>query len=41
MITAWHEGGHALTSILTKGSTPLHKVTIMPRGSALGFVIIK
>ena len=40
LITAYHEGGHALTSLLTKGSTPLHKVTILPRGDALGFVII-
>ena len=37
-ITAYHESGHALTSLLTKGSAPLHKVTILPRGSALGFV---
>jgi len=40
LVTAYHEGGHALTSILTKGSTPLHKVTILPRGDALGFVMI-
>lgn len=38
LIAAFHEGGKALTSILTKGSTPLHKVTILPRGGALGFV---
>jgi ATP-dependent metalloprotease len=39
LITAYHEVGHALTSLLTKGSTPLHKVTILPRGGAMGFVI--
>lgn len=38
LTTAYHEGGHALTSLLTKGATPLHKVTILPRGGALGFV---
>ena len=31
-------GGHALTSLLTEGAIPLHKVTILPRGGALGFV---
>ena len=36
--TAYHEGGHALTSLLTEGAVPLHKVTILPRGGALGFV---
>ena len=38
LLTAYHEGGHALTSLLTDGATPLHKVTILPRGGALGFV---
>lgn len=36
-LTAYHEGGHALTALLTEGSTPIHKVTILPRGGALGF----
>ena len=34
--TAWHEAGHALLQILIPGADPLHKVTIIPRGRALG-----
>ncbi len=35
-ITAYHEAGHALVSLLVPESEPLHKITIIPRGRALG-----
>ncbi len=37
--TAWHEAGHALVNVLLKHTHPLHKVTIIPRGSALGMMM--
>jgi cell division protease FtsH len=38
-VTAYHESGHALVSFLREGSDPIHKVTIIPRGMALGVTI--
>jgi cell division protease FtsH len=34
--TAWHEAGHALVNVMLQHTHPLHKVTIIPRGQALG-----
>lgn len=38
-LTAYHEGGHALVTVLTPASDPIHKATIIPRGRALGMVM--
>jgi len=35
-LTAYHEAGHAVCALKVKGNDPLHKVTIVPRGRALG-----
>jgi len=38
-VTAYHEAGHALVSFMRKDSDPVHKVTIIPRGMALGVTV--
>ena len=38
-IISYHESGHALLALLIPGADPLHKVSILPRGMALGYTI--
>ena len=38
-LTAYHESGHAIVALNVKGSDPIHKATIIPRGRALGMVM--
>ena len=39
MLTAYHEGGHAIVGLNVPATDPIHKATIIPRGRALGMVM--
>jgi cell division protease FtsH len=39
-VTAYHEGGHALVAHALPNTAPVHKITILPRGRALGYTMV-
>ncbi len=39
-VTAYHEGGHALVAAALRNSAPVTKITILPRGRALGYTMV-
>lgn len=39
-VTAYHEGGHAIVAAALPNNDPVHKITILPRGRALGYTMV-
>jgi ATP-dependent Zn protease len=39
-IVAYHESGHTLVGLMTEGAHPIEQVTMIPRGHALGLVLV-
>jgi cell division protease FtsH len=39
LLTAYHEGGHAIVALNVKATDPVHKITIIPRGRTIGMVL--